>query len=97
MTPDKTFVTAAKDILKAAGYYTEKLWHADDVHFLCEQLEIPMLEPHEVQEVFAICGQLFDGDVGLNWPQLERALHVYNQRKQTLQECYSPQPASQSL
>lgn len=84
---EQRFVAAAKDILKTAGYYTDKLWHASDVHFLCEQLEIPPLQDHEISEIFTICGQLFDGDVGLNWPQLERALQVYLQRQPTLNQC----------
>lgn len=81
MTHNDPMVEAAKNILKLAGYYTEKLWHADDIRFICEQLELPKLEDKEVEAVFVIVGSLFDGESGISWPQLERAIHLYFQKK----------------
>lgn len=84
MKQNDPMIDAAINVLRTAGYYTEKLWHADDVRFICEQLELPQLQRHEVETIFEIVGNLFDGETGISWPQLERAVHVFFQKKQAL-------------
>lgn len=84
-TQAQMLVEAAKEVLRQAGYYVDTLWHSDDIRFICEQLELPSLAPHEIQEVFAIVHAQFDGDSGLSWPQLERAVQSFFLQKRTLQ------------
>lgn len=75
---------AARELLKSLGYFVENLWHVDDVHFICEQSELPRLADEEAMEVFAIANEQFDGETGLSWPQLEKALNIYLHRKAML-------------
>lgn len=85
-------VDAAKALLKSAGYCMDNLWHVDDVHFICEQQNLPKVSDTEAMEVFAIATNQFDGEIGLSWPQLEKALRAYLQRKTILkrvnEDCY---------
>lgn len=78
------FVEAAKELLRAAGYFVDKLWHIDDVHFICDQLGLGMLDDEEARQVFDIASETFDGECGISWPQLERALQVFLQRRKSL-------------
>lgn len=74
-------IEAAKEILKFHGYFIGILWHTDDVHFICEQNDLPAISNSEAMKVFDIAAQLYDGEVGLSWPQLENALrHYLNER-----------------
>ncbi|MDX1975893.1 MAG: hypothetical protein SFT92_09510 [Rickettsiales bacterium] len=72
---------AARDILRLYGYYVDNLWHVEDVHFICEQHNLPQLTNQEAMKIFSIVAEQFDGDAGISWPQLERAVHTYTQRK----------------
>lgn len=78
------FIAAAKEVLKAGGYFVDNLWHVDDVHFICDQHGLPRIEDDEAHEVFNIANQQFDGENGISWPQLEKALRIYLHRKTTL-------------
>ncbi|MBY0407415.1 MAG: hypothetical protein K2Q01_06960 [Rickettsiales bacterium] len=83
-------VNAARNLLQAAGFFVDQLWHRNDVHFICEQLGIPRLNEDEVAQVFAIASEQFDGDTGISWPQLERALHAFQQRKSAVNALCPP-------
>jgi hypothetical protein len=77
-------VNAAKALLRSAGYCMDNLWHVDDVHFICEQQNLPKVSDTEAMEVFTIVAKQFDGETGISWPQLEKALRAYLQRKTIL-------------
>lgn len=70
-------VEAAKEILKFHGYFVDILWHVDDIYFICEQTELPVVNNQEAMQIFEIAAQQYDGEVGLSWPQLESALRHY--------------------
>lgn len=76
----------ARSILKSQGYFVDKLWHCNDIYFLCEQIGVPAITQAEAETVFAIANEQFDGEYGINWPQLEKALNTYLQRKEMLQQ-----------
>lgn len=78
-------VEAARDLLRNSGYYVDSLWHTDDVHFICEQQDLPKLTDEEAMDVFRIATTQFDGETGLSWPQLEKALNTYLLRKALLE------------
>lgn len=86
-------VEAARDVLKASGYFVDNLWHVQDVHFICEQFHLPELTDQEAMEVFRIANDQFDGEAGLSWPQLEKALFVYLKRKAVLKGMCEKDPA----
>jgi len=77
-------VEAAREILKAQGYFVDNLWHVDDIHFLCEEKNHLPISDTEAMEIFALANQSFDGEFGLNWKQLENALDYYVKRKELL-------------
>lgn len=77
-------VVAAKGLLKACGYFVDNLWHVDDVHFICEQMEIPAINDDEAMEVFVIANQQFEGETGISWPKLEEALKQFLARKHAI-------------
>jgi hypothetical protein len=90
-TENLNLISAAKGVLQSAGYYVDHLWHVSDVHFLCEQLEMEKLGEGEVEQVFAIASEQFDGETGLSWPQLERALQMFQHRKRSVKRlCVAP-------
>ena len=74
-------VEAARDLLKAYGYFIDNLWHVQDVHFICEQYRLPDITDAEAMEVFSIADEQFDGEEGLSWPKLEKALFTFLHRK----------------
>lgn len=87
----KKLVESALELLRSAGYYVDKLWHADDVHFICEQLGIERLDDGQVQQVFEILSESFDGETGISWPQLEQAIQLFMQRQRALRAmCSGP-------
>lgn len=86
MKKSQKIVDAAKELLSSFGYCVAHLWHIDDVHFICEQHDMPKLSDTEAREVFAIAGEQYDGDAGLSWPQLERALFTYLRRRLILSD-----------
>lgn len=92
-TADKKWVEAAKDILHHCGYYVGHLWHVNDIHLLCEQKQLPRMSDAEAMEVFAIVRDQFDGEQGICWPALERAVQVYYERQTLLRGCYEGQTA----
>lgn len=95
MSPeDINLIEAARRVLQAAGYYVDHLWHVNDVHFICEQLHMEKLDSEAVNQVFAIASEHFDGETGISWPQLERALHLYQQRRKAVKELCPPKPAA---
>jgi len=77
-------IDATRDLLKAFGYFVDNLWHIDDVHFICEQQQLPKLTDQEAMEVFIIANQQFDGETGISWPQLEQSVHIYLKRREAL-------------
>ena len=79
-------VEAARELLKSAGYFVDNLWHVDDVHFICEQQELPPISNEEALQVFLIAREQFEGEVGLSWPQLEKALRTFLHRKTMLSQ-----------
>lgn len=70
-------IAAARAVLKAYGYFVDNLWHADDINFLCEEAGLRRLSLEEAMEVFDLANAQFDGEVGLSWPQLQKALQHY--------------------
>ena len=78
-------VETAREILKAQGYFIDNLWHIDDVHLLCEEKNLPCLTNEEAMEVFNFANQSFDGEMGLNWLQLGKAVDYFVKRKQLLE------------
>lgn len=87
------FIEAARGLLKAGGYFVENLWHVDDVHFICEQLQLPAVSNEEAMEVFMLANEQFDGETGISWPELEKALRMYLQRKEVLASMLPSSPA----
>ena len=77
-------IEATKELLKACGYFVDNLWHVDDLHFMCEQLELPPISDEEAMEVFIIANQQFDGETGISWPKLEVALKHFLHRREPL-------------
>jgi hypothetical protein len=74
------------------------LWHVDDIHFICEQNGLPKISDREAREVFSIGSEQFDGDAGLSWPQLEKALMTYYKRHGIVavsQKNTAPTPSNQ--
>ena len=72
-------VDAAREILKFHGYFVDNLWHVKDVHLICEQQNLPRLSNAQAMEVFELANEEFDGEEGISWPQLERAVRNYIQ------------------
>lgn len=83
-------ISAAREILKSYGYFVDNLWHINDIGFLCEQRGLPRLPPEEAYTVFDIANAQFDGEHGINWPQLEQALTLYLEQRQALSELCLP-------
>lgn len=78
-------IEAARELLRNSGYFVENLWHVEDVHFICEQNDLPRITDTEAMDVFKIAHEQFDGENGLSWPQLEKALNTYLLRKALLE------------
>lgn len=83
-------VEASLELLRSAGYYVDNLWHVDDIHFICEQQSLGEISNEEAKEVFKIAKDQFEGEVGLSWPKLEKAVRTYLQRRQILTTIYEP-------
>jgi hypothetical protein len=81
-------IEAARELLRACGYFVDNLWHVDDIHFMCEQLQLPNINDEEAMEIFTIANQQFEGETGISWPKLEEALKLFLQRKQVLKNAY---------
>ena len=73
----KQFIQSSLDVLGEYGYFTQCLWHVDDIHLLCEQRGWPKLSHDEARAVFSIFAELYDGDQGMTWSKLEQAVQVY--------------------
>lgn len=86
-------VEAARDLLRNSGYYVDNLWHVRDIHFICEQHDLPPLTNDEAMEVFAMANAQFDGETGMCWPQLEKAIHAFLLRKALLEGLCNAQAA----
>ncbi|MFO0388561.1 MAG: hypothetical protein ACK502_02420 [Alphaproteobacteria bacterium] len=80
-------IEAARQLLKEYGYFMDELWHVDDVNFICEQRNLKKLTQAEAMKVFEVAKEQFDGEYGISWPQLEKALRVYLQREEVLRRC----------
>lgn len=87
-------VSAARELLKSHGYFVDNLWHANDIHFLCDQLQYPRLPMEAAMEVFDIANAQFDGEYGICWPQLEKALKVYIESKDMPLPCRHDGPTA---
>lgn len=85
MTQSTKMVEAARELLRNSGYFVENLWHVEDVHFICDQHDLPKISDEEAMDVFKIAHEQFDGEVGLSWPQLEKAINTYLLRKALLE------------
>ena len=85
-------IEVAKELLRQFGYFVDNLWHVDDVHFICEQHELPKISDAEAMEVFAIAKEQFDGEVGISWAGLDKAVRVYLQQKTVLSSAYESAP-----
>jgi hypothetical protein len=83
-TNSTKIVEAARELLKSYGYFVDNLWHVEDVHFICEQQNLPKVSDEEAMEVFMMANQQFDGETGISWPQLESALRMFLQREMLL-------------
>lgn len=79
-------INAARELLRMYGYHMDHLWHVDDVHFLCEQHGYSKLSDAEAMDVFAVADQQFDGEYGISWPRLEKALVTYLKREELLKK-----------
>ncbi len=77
-------IEAARQLLKEYGYFMDELWHVDDVNFICEQRNLKKLSKEEAMKVFEVAKEQFDGEYGISWPQLEKALRIYLQREKTM-------------
>ncbi|MEZ5691541.1 MAG: hypothetical protein R3D71_07745 [Rickettsiales bacterium] len=86
---NKKAVETARELLKVNGYFVDNLWHVDDIHFICEQKNLPSLTNREAMEVFMIANEQFDGETGFSWPKLEKAIDTYFRRKELLAEIIS--------
>lgn len=85
MSPQSTkIIEAARELLRSNGYFVDNLWHVEDVHFICEQNNLPHLTDEEAMEVFMIANEQFDGETGMSWPKLEKALKTFLHRKTIL-------------
>lgn len=82
-------VEFARELLKEYGYFVDNLWHVDDIHFICEQNNLPNLTNAEAMEVFVIANEQFEGQTGLCWPQMESAVNAYFRRKALLDGTFS--------
>lgn len=87
-------IAATRALLKSLGYFVDHWWHVRDVHFICEQQELPNISDEEAMEVFAIAREQFDGETGISWPQLESALRVYLKKKALLAAPVIPAPVA---
>jgi hypothetical protein len=85
-------VDAARELLKSFGYFVDTLWHVDDIHFICEQNGIPRISDEEAMEVFQVAKEQFDGEHGLSWPQLEKALFIFLHRQTVMSILYESSP-----
>ena len=74
----------SKDFLRSHGYFTENMWHIEDVHFLCSEKNYPFLSDAEAMQVFYFASSNFEGEYGLNWKKLAMALDSYMERKNLL-------------
>lgn len=74
-------IKTSRELLKSFGYFVDNLWHVDDIHLICEQKGFPQLTDKEAMEVFNIANKHFDGEDGMGWPQIEKALVYYLKRK----------------
>jgi hypothetical protein len=92
--PATKIIEATRELLKAFGYFVDNLWHVDDVHFICEQQGFLRLSDEEAMEVFHIANLQFDGETGVSWPQLERALRTYLQRQIVMADMCMQDPAA---
>lgn len=81
MQKSEKIIEAARELLSSFGYYVANLWHIDDVHFICEQNQLPKLTDEEARDVFKIANEQFDGETGLSWPQLEKAVYTHLRRR----------------
>jgi len=79
-------IEVAKELLRQYGFCVEQLWHVDDVHFVCEQNNLPKISDEEAMEVFAIAKAQFDGECGISWPQLEKAVQVFVKQKSLVED-----------
>lgn len=79
-----SIVDAARDVLREHGYFVDNLWHMEDINFLCEQSGLGRLTLSEAMAVFDIANAQFDGEDGISWPQLEKALETYFQRRKLI-------------
>lgn len=73
----RNLVDASLEVLSDYGYFTQCLWHVDDIHLLCEQRGWPKLEHEEARAIFAIFAELYEGEQGMTWAKLEQATQVY--------------------
>ena len=64
-------------ILEYQGYFTAELWSGKDIALLCEQEGFPLPSNRQCQEIFARLQHNYDGDMGISWPVLRRAVHEY--------------------
>ena len=93
MTNATRMVEAARELLRNSGYCVENLWHVEDVHFICEQNDLSKITDSEAMDVFKVAHDQFDGENGLSWPQLEKALNTYLLRKALLEGLCKAQTA----
>lgn len=73
----EVLVQAARDLLRTQGYFVDRLWHAKDVEMVCDDLGLPCPNSDDVQGIFSLAADTFDGEYGICWPQLERAARTY--------------------
>jgi hypothetical protein len=64
-----------------------------DIHFICQQNDFPKITDEEAMEIFKIAHEQFDGEHGISWPQLEKALNTYMLRKALLEGLCKAQTA----
>ena len=75
-------IETSRELLKSFGYFVDNLWHVDDIHFICEQKNLPTLTDKEAMEVFIFANEQFEGEDGISWPQLEKSVDYFVKRKQ---------------
>jgi len=96
-TENINLIEAARAVLQSAGYFVDHLWHINDVHFICEQLDMEKLGEGEAAQIFAIASEQFDGETGISWPQLERAIHMFQHRKKAIKQLCPVKPRIEAL
>ena len=85
---NEELIGTVKSFLSTCGFFTDIMWHVDDVHDICRKHDLPPLTNDEAKRVFNLYGELFGGDAGMDYKKLERAVLIYCQERKLLMDTY---------